>query len=86
MPPCLLSNLLKVLSNLSPNIQKIGIFYLAMTWSHPEVMSQPHLHMNMKVKNVWIYGELAIFEYSPSNFSALLSDNKPNKVASFSSW
>ena len=25
MPPCLLSNLLKVLSNLSPNIQNIGI-------------------------------------------------------------
>ena len=24
MPPCLLSNLLKALSNLSPNIQKIG--------------------------------------------------------------
>ena len=52
MPPRLLSNLLKVLSNLSPNIQKIGIFYLAMTRSHPEVMSQPHLHMNMKVENV----------------------------------
>ena len=34
MPPHLLSNLLKALNNLSPNIQKIGIFILAAWPTH----------------------------------------------------
>ena len=47
-----------------------------------QVTSQPHLHT--KKLCVSQYGEMAKFVNSPFNFSALLSDNKPNEVASFS--
>ena len=103
MPPRLLPNLLKVLSNLSPNIRKIGNSpYLPpgrhgasfscskIAFAHVRVTSSSaNLHMkhtNKKAKNgrFRIYGELAIFQFSDPRISALLSDIKPNKVASFS--
>ena len=42
MPPRLLYNLLKALSNLSPNIRNIESFHTE--FFRPEVTSQPHLH------------------------------------------
>ena len=93
MPPCLLSNLLKALRYSSGNIQKFGILHsgcLADTSfsyaNEVEVMSQPHLHTKMKLRvgHAASMENWQFFKFSPSNFSVLLSDNKPNEVASFS--
>ena len=47
MPPHLLDNLLKALSNLSPNIQNIGIRSpFGTDFFRLEVTLQPHLHTN----------------------------------------
>ena len=95
MPPHLLSNLLKVLSNLSPKIRNIGssspywlpgrhIFCIQMRlWHHFHlicIQKQTQSSMSARMENWWK------FEYFHLNYSALLSDNKPNKVASFSPW
>ena len=92
MPPHLLSNLLKALSNLSGNIRKFGILHTGhladtsfLSANEVEVMSQPHLHMNTKlhVGHVTSMENWQFFEFCKSNYSALLSDSKPNEVASF---
>ena len=53
MPPCLLSNLLKVLRYSSGNIQNIGISSGCLADMEAEVMSQPHLHTSKHEALCW---------------------------------
>ena len=95
MPPCLLSNLLKALSNLSLNIRKIGNSPYWLPGRHVQklplcmhvtslLVDLSHAHKGQKwpYRPVWRIWQK--FEYCDPNISALLSDNKPNEVASFS--
>ena len=90
MPPNLLSNLLKALRYSSGNIRNIGIN--SPYWPHgvfqlEVTSSSANLHMkhtNKKAENGRFCMEnWQFFKFCESNYSVLLSDNKPNEVASF---
>ena len=96
MPPHLLSNLLKVPSNLSPNIRKFESSPYWQCTEFPNMQMRqkwchlPHLHMKTNTK--LCVGQAAGMEnpipidFSKLKYTALLSDNKPNEVASCTYW
>ena len=88
MPPHLLSNLVRVLSNSSLNIKKIANSPYWPTWSFHMQMSSWHHCIcnegNFACQPAWRIGKK--FEYLHLNNSALLSDKKANEVASCRYW
>ena len=90
MPPQLPSYLIKALSNLSPNIQIFPTLHAdrladtELSYANDTVMSQSSFAYEKDVlasMENWQF-----FEFYESNYSVLLSDNKPNEVASFRYW
>ena len=96
MLPCLLFNLLKALRYSSGNIPKFGIFHtdrladmvFICKWGRSDITigNLSHACEGWKCLNRPVWRIWQKFEYFHLNYSALLSDNKQNEVASFSPW